>query len=285
MKERGLAQETPQEVVRRLARQMIAEARTLGWEGTPFDPELLAELQGIEVKCADGDIRAEARLMPLPERRLQIEYAAEASERRRRFSICHEIAHTFFPDCYEQVQHRRKNEHFDPIHAELELLCHVGAGELLMPLEEFTSSTADRDPSLSVADEIGNHFNASQEAALRRMVDLTERVCCLLWVSERLKPTEERNGGPELDLGFAGPKPKLRVDYQFSSRLWQSFIPKHKSVPDNSSLYAALRGLPSEAKEEDWSGLNLDRVSIEAVKSIHCDPATTGLMVMVMRVC
>lgn len=283
MKEHGSSGETPQDVIKRLARQMIAEARSFGWEGVPFDPELLAELQGIEVKCADCDIKAEARLMPLPERRLQIEYAGEAPEKRRRFSICHEIAHTLFPDCYEQVQHRRKNKHFDPIHAELELLCHVGAGEFLMPLEEFTTSIAARIPSMQIADELGIYFNASQEAAIRRMIDLTERSCCLLWISERLKPTEERNNGPEFDFGFSGPKPKLRVDYQFPSRQWKASVHKHKSIPDSSSLYDVLKGLPSDAREEDWSGLNLGLLSIEAVKSMHGDPDATGLMVLLMQ--
>src|SRR4029453_15345888 len=125
MKKHGLTGETPQEVIRRLARKMVAEAKAQGWVEMPFDPEMLAELQGIEVKCAEDEIKAEARLMPLPGRRLQIEYASDAPATRRRFSICHEIAHTFFPDCFEQVQHRRNSQHFDPVHAELELLCHI----------------------------------------------------------------------------------------------------------------------------------------------------------------
>ncbi len=218
--------------------------------------------------------------MPLPDRRLQIEYTPETPETRRRFSICHEIAHTFFPDYYEQIQHRRKHGHFDPVHAELELLCHVGAGELLMPFDEFTSAVADRTPSMRTADELGIYFNASQEASLRRMVDLTDQSCCLLWVSERLKPTEERSNGPEFDFGFDTPKPKLRVDYQFSSQKWRAFIPKHKSVPDESLLYAVVRGSLPDGNEEDWTDLNLNRIHVEAVKSIHCDSQTAGLMVL-----
>lgn len=129
MKKKALPEETPPETIRRLARTMVSEAKALSWTDVPFDPELLAELQGIEVGCAEGDIRAEARLMPLPDRRLRIEYASGAPETRRRFSICHEIAHTFFPDCFEQTQHRRQDQEHDPIHAELEQLCHIGAGE------------------------------------------------------------------------------------------------------------------------------------------------------------
>ncbi|WP_170157305.1 ImmA/IrrE family metallo-endopeptidase [Roseimicrobium gellanilyticum] len=272
--------EIPQETIRRLARNVVSDARSSGWNEMPFDVELLAELQCIEVKCAEGDIRAEARLMPLPGNRLIIEYAADAPVRRRRFSICHEIAHTLFPDCYERVQHRRNNESFDRVHSELELLCHVGAGEFLMPLEEFLEATNGRLPSLEVAHELGNSFDASQEAALRRMVDLSGDPFCLLWISERLKPTEERNAGPELNLGFAGPSMKLRVDYQFGSPSWKTFVPKHKSIPDGSVLYQTLSDRLPRALSEDWSELDLGRLRVEAMTSMHSEPSARGIMVL-----
>lgn len=281
MSERSREGETPQDTVRRLAREMVADAKREGWTEIPFDVEMLAELQGIEVKCADGDIKAEARLMPLPDRRLQIEYASDTPETRRRFSICHEIAHTFFPDHFTQIQHRRNGQHFDPIHAELEQLCHLGAGELLMPLEEFESRVASRPPSMLVAAELAQYFNASHEASLRRMVDLTNDGNCLLWLSERLKPVEEKNSGMEFDFGFARPKPKLRVDYQVASRSWRNFVPKHKSIPDGSMPYALLNGEECLPRTEDWNCLNLGLVQLEAVVSLHAEPDARGIMLLV----
>lgn len=280
MKKRAESHETPRDTIRRLARAMVADAKAEGWTEIPFDPEMLAELQGIEVRCASCDINAEARLMPLPDQRLEIEYAPEAPETRRRFSICHEIAHTFFPDYFTRIQHRRAVKKFDPVHAELEHLCHVGAGELLMPFDEFVQSVGRRQPSMTAADGLGKYFNASMEAALRRMVDLSENAHCLLWLSSRLKPTEERNAGPEFDLGFEKPKPKLRVDYQFASPSWKTFIPKHKSVPDQSSLYTVLGGEAYEKQQEDWSDLKIGEVFLEAVGSMHCQPQT-GVMALV----
>ena len=283
MKNKSLTNETPPETIRRLARAMVADAKSQNWTDIPFDPELLAELQGIEVGSADGDIKAEARLMPLPERRLRIEYASGAPETRRRFSICHEIAHTFFPDCFEQTHHRRQDQEHDPIHAELEQLCHIGAGELLMPLDEFASASAGRIPDIFTADELSRQFNASHEAALRRMVDLSEGACCLIWISERLKPAQQKNSGPEFDFGLPGPLQKLRVDYQFCSPNWQSFIPRHKSVPEKSKAYAVLSGVPYEDSEEDWSELNLGKVHFQAVKSIHAEPDSKGIMVLLRQ--
>lgn len=281
MKHKACLNETPQETIRRLARAMVIYAKKQGWNSVPFDPELLADLHGIEVGCAESDIKAEARLMPLPNGRLRIEYAGNAPETRRRFSICHEIAHTFFPDCFEQVNYRRRDH--DPIHAELELLCHVGAGELLMPVDEFVAAAASRAPNIATADELSRQFNASREAALRRMVDLSNTACCLVWMSERLKPAQQKNAGPEFDFGLPGPLPKLRVDYQFGSSKWQTFIPQHKSIPDQSKLYTVLRSADYEDAEEDWNELNLGKIHIQAVKSVHAEPEFEGIMVLIRQ--
>ncbi len=282
MQERSEGSETPQETVRRLARNMVGAAKNIGWDGPPFDVELLSELQGIEVRCAKDDIRAEARLMPLPEKRLLIEYSGEAPEKRRRFSICHEIAHTFFPDCYMQVQHRRSAKHFDRIHAELEMLCHVGAGELLMPLHEFSEKMDGLGLSFTVAAELAGVFNSSQEAAARRMVDLSGRPCCLVWLSERLKPMEKKGKTPELNLGleFPNPKEKLRIDYSFPSAQWRLYLPKHKSIPDESFLYDILKGAERELRSEDWSALKVGAPHIEAVLSAHAHPESLGIMAL-----
>jgi hypothetical protein len=280
MNQRAHANETPQETVRRLARELIAEAREVGWDGPPFDPEALADIRGIEVQRATADLRADARILPREDRRLVIEYAPAAPEKRRRFSIGHEIIHTFFPDCFEQVHHRKKPDKFDPVHAELERLCQIGSGELLMPVEDFVRALCGRSPSMHLADELGRHFNVSQEASLRRIVDLTPQSCCLVWFSERLKPTELRMVGPEFDFGFAPTQPKLRVDFQFPSPTWDAFIPTHKSVPDSSMLYAILRGEAYERCVEDWSGLGCGRVQLEAVGSTHADGIERGVIAL-----
>ena len=149
-----------------------------------------------------------------------------------------------------------------------------------MPLNEFKSATSNRTPSMSVAAELGLRFNASHEAAIRRMVDLAQDAYCLLWVSERLKPIEEKVSGPEFDFGFDGPKPKLRVDYQFASPSWKAFLPRHKSVPDDSGLYSVLKGEVCGTQNEDWSGLKLGNVKIEGTYSGHAGPELKGVMVL-----
>ena len=281
MRECSQAHETPAQTIRRLARDMVLKAKADGWSGLPFDPELLADIEGIRVEKSTIDFKAEARLLPLADRRLQIEYMPGVAETRRRFSICHELAHTFFPDCFEQIQHRRPAAPHDPLHAELEQLCHVGAGELLMPLTEFQELSADRPPDFFVAADLAKSFCASAEAALRRMVDLSAAPYCLVWMSERLKPTQERNAGPELDFGFDPPQAKLRIDYQFASSSWKGYFPTHKSVPDSSRLYNVLGSLAYDQGAEDWSDLKLGNVYVEAMKSMHPSAGSRGVVALV----
>jgi hypothetical protein len=126
--------------------------------------------------------------------------------------------------------------------------------------------------------QLALRFNASPEASLRRLVDLTRDECCLLWLSERLKPKELKEGGPEFDFGFDKPTPELRIDYQFSSSSWSIFLPRHKSIPEESILYSVLNGEAYEAQSEDWSALKLGDVHLEAIGSSHAGPDTRGVM-------
>ena len=134
---------------------------------------------------------------------------------------------------------------------------------------------------MRAAEELGQVFNASVEASLRRLVDLSEDACCLYWLSERLKPKEERQEGPEFDFGLPGPKPKLRVDYHVPSQSWKGFIPKHKSIPDESGLYKILKGEGFEGAQENWGALNLGRVHVEGMVSIHAGEDVPALMVLI----
>lgn len=104
------------------------------------------------------------------------------------------------------------------------------------------------------------------------MVDLANFRSCIVWLSERLKPTQERESGLELDLGLAPVRLKLRVDYQFSSAQWERFLPIHKSIPDDSILYAVLRGETFGRALENWSSLGCGQINLEAVGSLHAPP-------------
>ena len=261
----GLASpgETPDDVIRRRCRELVAEKKAQGWTGPPFDPEILASLLDIEVDHVDHDIRADARIFPAAGGRLIIQCAASVSEERQRFSICHEIAHTRFPDCYEEVRCRLERGKFDSRHFELERLCNIGAAELLLPYDDFRISVGGRVVSIDLAYEIRQTFACSVEAALYRLVDLSDEECAVAFMSKRLKPSEQRRCHPEFAFGLPQPTPKFRVDYVRASRRFFAFFPPHKSAPDSSVVYHAVSDVfPSGS--ECWDVAGLEKVSVQA---------------------
>jgi Zn-dependent peptidase ImmA (M78 family) len=84
------------------------------------------------------------------------------------FSIAHEIAHTFFPSTHGGARFREMLDDEEQEASELERLCHVGAAELLMPIEEF-SYEAKPDWSLHKAHGLAATFGASIEATVFRL--------------------------------------------------------------------------------------------------------------------
>lgn len=125
-------QKDPVEVMEGKARTLALNAMDAGWDGPPFDPLALAQWLGIPIE-ARGDI-PDARMVPMPDGVLILEYKPMRPRGRLRFSIAHEIAHSQFSDCAAEVRNRGKTTTQAPDNWQLEVLCNIGAAELLMPL-------------------------------------------------------------------------------------------------------------------------------------------------------
>jgi Zn-dependent peptidase ImmA (M78 family) len=87
-----------------------------------------------------------------------------ASASRRRFTLAHEICHTFF---YELVPEIKFAPH-EPFEEE-EHLCNVGAGELLMPESPLRSSVLGRTVSLDSLAWLAAEYSVSISAMLLRL--------------------------------------------------------------------------------------------------------------------
>jgi hypothetical protein len=221
----GAPSECPEAVIRRLCRELVAEARADGLTGPPYDPEVLASWKGIEVLPASHDIRADARIFPA-EGRLRIEYTPDVSEERRRFSIFHEITHTRFPDCYEEARHRQHGDRFDRLHAELEQLCNVGAAEMLMPADDMASRTSGRTPSVELVEELRADFAASHS---------TDRDHNMI-VSDYIR---ESDSAPAFQRQFRQPDAGVYlVDERKSGPHGRGFLVFEQSLPARTNSYS-----------------------------------------------
>jgi len=172
------------------ARALALEAMDEGWKGPPFDPLLLAQRLGLNVE-ARGDI-PDARLVPSGHGKMVLEYNPTRPRGRLRFSIAHEIAHTLFDDCAKQIRNRGGHPSSEGDNWQLEVLCNIGAAELLMPSGSFTQ-LADQRLSIQQVMDIRKQYDVSVEACLIRLIKLARTPCAAFCASAH------QDGGYKVD--------------------------------------------------------------------------------------
>jgi Zn-dependent peptidase ImmA (M78 family) len=162
----------PIAAIARAAQSLVLEGHESGWSGPPFDPIRLAELRGINV---DPDIGIlEAKIAPAPGNKLRIQYNPNRPENRIRYSIAHELAHSLFPDCADEVRHRSFHSDFRNDAWQLEMLCNLGAAEILMPIGSLQGEATSLIPSIDLVRVLKTKFQVSTEAMLLRIAKLSE---------------------------------------------------------------------------------------------------------------
>jgi hypothetical protein len=96
----------PAAIVREKARQLVSDAKDHGWTGPPFDPRSLASLLGIKARPDQLGSDHDAFIYPANGQQLEIVFDLACPSTRQNFSICHEIAHTFFPAPFGRIRTR-----------------------------------------------------------------------------------------------------------------------------------------------------------------------------------
>lgn len=232
---------------------LLLAAADAGALGVPTDPFRLAELMGIELR-PQFDI-ADARLVsgdgqPGPSLsaplhgfvksggQLVIEYNPTRPRGRLRYSVAHELAHALFADADQGVRNRTHTgavrERSEGDSWQLELLCNIGAAELLMPSEAI-EGLVDIDPDIDFLMEQRKKFNVSTEALLRRLVHATDRPLALAAFN---RVSDSMNSD-------------LRCEYVLGSRSWSGPLKRGDRIaagPALSSLTAVgqtTRGIAS----------------------------------------
>jgi Zn-dependent peptidase ImmA (M78 family) len=239
--------------VRRLARETVAELELTA----PVDPAVVASYRGITrieevvqpwAGCLthdDGETVARIRITDSP--------------RRKRFTACHEINHTYLPG-FALTQFRcdpDPNDQSEHDAVQLERLADIGASELLLPHHEFTLDMAGNRLDFDLIDELADHYDASLLATALRAITLTHQDAALLCLEEMTKPTE-----PDAE-------PVLRIAWSSTQGDWP-YIPRHKSIPQNHPINRALFG---ELVDETTNLHGITRSPIDHV-DLSCRPST-----------
>ena len=201
----------PITAIEQRARDTVLKALDSGWSGPPFDPIKLADILGIVVRPR-ADI-VDARTVPTGPTELAIEFNPGQPRERVRFSIAHEIAHSFFPDCAQEVRNRGEHANARSDDWQLELLCNIAASELVMPIGSF-GEIAAKPLSLERLMRLRLEFDVSSEAILIRAIKITHEAALMFCASAR--PRHE--------------KPSYALDYFIPSRAWTSELPAVRAI-------------------------------------------------------
>lgn len=238
--------------IRSHARALIELYRSQFGELTfPLDMEVLASLRGITKSDSPPVHSDDAELVPDGQGAIEYRVNPDRPETRQRFSVAHEIAHTFFPDyqtkswCRTDARYRRRDDPDEFV----EMLCDIGASELMMPVAEFTSSVLAVDTAEQLF-ALTKTYHASPEAVLRRFAEIHPRAVAALFLSWKLKPTQQATVGNLDQMNLFGLDPKqearrakkLRIDYSIPSNGFRQaghFLPTDKSVENTGPLYTA----------------------------------------------
>lgn len=233
----------PMEAIEQSARMVALRAMDLGWSGPPYDPIRLADLLGIPV-MPSADIK-DARTVPLGPKKFRIEFNPTRPPGRVRFSIAHEIAHTFFPDCGERIRNRSVHLAQDDSW-QLEILCNLAAAELVMPVGSLLDSVG---PETSIEDvlQLRRKYDVSVEALLIRIAKVTDQPWAVFASSRR-------------DHGSSG----YRLDYVVPSRSYNLDLPPGIALPSDSCISECTAIGYTAKRSERWAE-SLPKIRVECV--------------------
>jgi O-acetyl-ADP-ribose deacetylase (regulator of RNase III) len=236
----------PIDAITQKARTIVFDAIQNGWAGPPFDPFILAEY--LKIGIVPREDISEARTVPLGSQ-LTIEFNPNRPRSRVRYSVCHEIAHTLFPDCRELVRNRLAHEDMQGDDWQLEMLCNIAASELLMPIGSLPPLEAGHLTIDSIL-ELRKKYEVSTEAILLRAVRMTSEPCVVFTTSRR---------------GHDATKRAYRVDYAVASKSWnKSAVPEGFILPsDTVASQCTAIGFTAKAYE-DWA-TSIGKVRVECV--------------------
>lgn len=227
----------------------------------PLDIDALASFLGIGRSIDRPAHSEDAELVPVGNGRVAIRVNPDRPETRRRFSIAHEVAHTFFPNyqtkawCRTDSRFRSRDNPDDLV----EMLCDVGAAELILPAPWFIEDATIVTTAAGLAD-LAKKYVASREATLRRFAESHAACVAAVFFSWKLKPSQQPTIGNKDQNSLFGIDPaenalrakKLRLDYSIPSPSFIQaghYLPADKSVANDGPLYtAASTGQPCEDK-------------------------------------
>ncbi|MEO7572378.1 MAG: ImmA/IrrE family metallo-endopeptidase [Acidimicrobiales bacterium] len=194
----------------------------------PVEPGMIASYQGIH--RIERSPLGWAGCLLTDKDQLVIRVRSTDSPGRQRFTILHEVAHTFLPGYRHATQYRCTPMSTRGRREPNEVLCDIVASELLMPARYVRSAITQASFDLDAVSDLALDCDASLEAAARRFITLWPEPSLLIRMELTTKPRDP-----------AG-EPKLRVTSTLTNGTWP-YMPVHKSIGKDHVLNQCLDGI------------------------------------------
>jgi IrrE N-terminal-like domain len=203
---------------------------------------------------------------------LRIYLNADDREARQNFTLAHEFMEVLFLAIEDGAADEWLAEDvFSNLRKRKEILCDIGAAELLMPLRQFSALVGQNPVTLASARKVADQCQVSLTATLLRIIEhnLAPRIL-IVW-QQKHEPREyvpshagQANffGPPEI----MDPPKKLRVTQVASPPSFAGFIPTHKSATPSSIVGQALvNGVTTSGLDDIEIGGLSGRYFVEAL--------------------
>ncbi len=226
----------PIEEIRNRARNLVLDALAKGWGGPPFDAIELAKVLNFDMM--PNESISDARTLALSDNKFRIEYNPFQKPTRLNFSICHEITHTLFTDCHEEI--RNREETLTEETRELEQLCNIGASELQLPYVIFpVDANALVDITALDLINLAKKYKSSLESLFISFVQVVDRPCAVMVCTFQDEKT-------------------VSIDYSKSSSRMAIQIPENFVLPsDSRAYYCNIPGV-TESETVRWAFMDED---------------------------
>ena len=172
---RRLGSRSAKSAMRACARSLLD---ALPSDGQPFDVQSAMRKRGVRDFSFDQKLQCDGYIEPLGasfESGFRVAIKPFASAARQRFTIAHEICHTFFYEFVPELKYRP----MAPDSGE-ERLCNLGAAELLVPEDLLATEVDVKYPSLSSLERLATRYRVSLEVMLVRLSSLRLWSCSVL---------------------------------------------------------------------------------------------------------
>jgi Zn-dependent peptidase ImmA (M78 family) len=197
----------------------------------PIDVELIASVKGIRKR--EGNYDFAGRIYVRENGQLVMDLNSNDNHARRRFTCAHELMHTAFPGFEEEGRYRLDTSvGTNSATREEELLCDLGAAELLMPTDLVAGRYGFTD-GLKGVEHLADDADVSLEAAGNRIAEISTDPGIFMVFEFGYKPADQ----PALRRGEQVRK-EMRLRYARGAHLGV-YLPRFKGAGRNGAVARA----------------------------------------------